>query len=650
LKSTRRFAARTGSALALLLVVAFGIAKAERASYVFQHQTLTFTHISDAAGAPAVGIDDPGLRSLLGTLGAVLTWHPGARYVLITTAQPQVISFAVGQRRYDVGPLSAKASFAPFLQGTEVYLPLDDLLRALYLAPKRDGPDTVLQPQIGSLDIRATGTQATIVAQAGTTLHPQIVAETPERVVYEFSGVGSTLPRERAVDAGGIESLELKTIGTATDPTTLLTLLLMPGASHGTPTSTGGDFEVAFSGPGTTAAAPALAAAPEAAPPVAAPAAVAGSTVAGSPENAQPQAGSTVNAAQSAAPATVTSVSVQPLDDGGQQVTIAVSGNATYTWHRLRAPDNRFWIDVSTAQLQGPPLDQAEPNPLISLRVRQNTPDTVRVALSLAGAQQLSVSPSATGVIVDVGPQEVADAPDFGSGSVGTIVSSNEPQALVTPVPADEYGDANGALPLFGAQDTYVPTNPKLIVIDPGHGGSDRGAVRNGTAEAVLTLDMAKRLRKILIARGWQVIMTRDADVDVYKPFDSARDELQARCNIANRSGARLFVSIHVNAFINSGPSGTTTFYSKPIDVPLAQAMAQALSADGTKDDGIVKSHLYVTLHTHMPAVLIETAFLSNPGDYALLTSSAWRERVAELMADGIDQYAQDNPVTGASQ
>jgi N-acetylmuramoyl-L-alanine amidase len=183
-----------------------------------------------------------------------------------------------------------------------------------------------------------------------------------------------------------------------------------------------------------------------------------------------------------------------------------------------------------------------------------------------------------------------------------------------------------------------------LIVIDPGHGGSDRGTIHGGVAEADLTLDMAKRLRDILVARGWQVKLTHDSDVDVYSPNDSPRDELQARVNIANDAGARLFISIHVNAFINSGPYGTTYYVSKPDDTALARAVETHLESDGTKDDGIIQSHMYVTYHTRMPAVLIETAFLSNPSDYALLTSTAWREKVVEEMADGIAQYAQEYP------
>ncbi len=201
--------------------------------------------------------------------------------------------------------------------------------------------------------------------------------------------------------------------------------------------------------------------------------------------------------------------------------------------------------------------------------------------------------------------------------------------APVTPAPEDaanstwsqsqdstwKFGSAGSA----GPRSKYVPTNPRLIVIDPGHGGSDPGSQHSGLGEATLNLDTAKRLRDLLVARGWQVKLTRETDVDVFAPNDSARDELQARVDVANNAGARLFVSIHTNAFINSGPYGTTCYISKPDDIALARIIETHLANDGTKDDGVVKSHLYVTLHTKMPAVLVEMAFLTNPNDLALL-------------------------------
>ena len=199
----------------------------------------------------------------------------------------------------------------------------------------------------------------------------------------------------------------------------------------------------------------------------------------------------------------------------------------------------------------------------------------------------------------------------------------------------------------FGPRSNYVPTNPRLIVIDPGHGGSDLGTMHGGVSEAELTLDMAKRLRDFLVAQGWQVKLTHDTDVDVYEPNDSAHDELQARDDVANQ-GRRADVRQHSRQRVHQ-------FRAVRYDDLYLQAGRRSrwrarsrrhLAADGTKDDGIVKSHLYVTLHAKMPAVLVETAFLTNPSDYALLTSPAWRQKVAQEIADGIGQYAREYPVT----
>jgi N-acetylmuramoyl-L-alanine amidase len=338
----------------------------------------------------------------------------------------------------------------------------------------------------------------------------------------------------------------------------------------------------------------------------------------------------------------VTGVTVEPAADG-VSVAIAITGSATYEWHRLREPDNRFWVDIENAQLQGPAIDQSAPAPLLSVRVRQVDSTTVRVALSLSGPKSIALTSSPDGLGLAIGSEDVADAVRSGSGGVGGA------SAAVAAAPLEQSEPGTGSSDdtswKFGPRSSYVATNPRLIVIDPGHGGSDVGTMHGGVSEKELTLDMAKRLRAILIGRGWEVRMTRETDVDVYAPNDSPHDELQARDDIANKAGARLFVSIHANAFINSGPYGTTTYISKPDDVAFAHFVESHLAADGTKDDGIVKSHLYVTLHARMPAVLIETAFLTNPGDYALLTSAAWRQKVAQEIADGIGQYAQAYPV-----
>lgn len=621
---TSRFTAPIGSAFALLVLLSIPFtARADAPiSYLYGSTSLTLTHVSHDFGGAAVGVNDPAFRTLLRQADATMTWQPGDRYVLITTAQPLVLSFAVGDRRYDVGQLSAQAAFAPFLHGSEVYLPLDEVVHALGLASKRDGATTVLQPQLASIDVQGSATQATIVVRGASTLRARLVSDTASKVVYEFDGVGTTLAPSRTVGAGGITSLQLSTSGSVREPKTQLTLNLAPNARHDAPRSQNGDFEVSFGGPSSAPANLPVAVAPTPATQSTPQVPVEG------PASTQQSVG-------------VSSVTVTPTNDGAT-VAIAVSGSSSYEWHRLREPDNRFWIDIKGAQLQFPPRDETQPDPLVAVRVRQVDANTVRVALTLAGQKSIGVSPSSTGVTIDVGKDEIADAPRTGSGTIGTVVSANEPQTLVTPAP--ENGAAQDDTWKFGGH-AYVPTNPKLIVIDPGHGGSDQGAIRNGISEATLTLDMAKRLKTVLEGRGWQVQMTRTSDVDVFKPNDSAHEELQARVDVANNAGARMLVSIHVNSFINSGPSGTTTYYSKANDVPMARAVQSSLAQQlGTKNDGVVKSHLYVTLHSQMPAVLIETAFLSNPSDYAMLTSTQWRAKVAEAIADGIDQYAQSHP------
>jgi N-acetylmuramoyl-L-alanine amidase len=645
---TNRFTAPIGrkyvAAALCLLVAAVAIPAVADTSLtaIYQQQSIRFTHLESYGNDTAIGVDDPGFATLLRESGAVLTWKPGERYVLITTDVPVVVSFSIGDRRYDVGPISLQASFAPFQRGDEAYLPMNEVLHALDLALRQDGAVAVLQPQLASLDVRNEGDRVALLAHGGAPLRPRIVQQSGAAVTYEFDGVGTTLAGTRPVGAGGVRSVTIAQSGTVRDPKALVTVQLMPGAAPAPAQQTDDrDVLLGFSGSGGPPAPVVAAQSPTPMPPPQGP--VIAST---------PQAGSVAPPGNANAAATVTGVTVQRVA-GGVSVTIAVSGNATFEWHRLREPDNRFWVDIQGAQLQGPPIEQNEPNPLLSMRVRQDDPTTVRVAISLSGPKSIEVSPSNNALDVEVGDNDVADAPRSGGGSVGSVVAVSEPNAtFVTPAPSDEYAQAQDSQDTswkFGPRaenvPQYVPTNPRLIVIDPGHGGSDRGTMHGGLEEAVLTLDMAKRLRDILLSRGWEVKLTHDTDTDVYAPNADAHQELQARADVANNAGARLFLSVHVNAYINSGPYGTTCYISKPEDVAFARILETHLAADGTKDDGVIKSHLYVTLHTRMPAALVETAFLTNPGDYALLASAAWRQKVAQEMADAIGQYTQEYPV-----
>jgi len=591
-------------------------------SYLFGGRTIVMSHTVVAAGGVAVGVDDPGLLELLANVGAALTYTPGNRYVLITTAEPQVISFAIGDKRYDIGSNSSQAPFAPFERNGIAYVPLDELLHALYLAVKRDGNVNVIQPQLAVVDVQSNDGRATVIARGGVPLHARLISETPDQLIFAFDGVGTTLQHTRGIRAAGLRQLEVAQSGDARSPVTTVTLDEVPGASHGVADSDDGrDFTISFTGP-QSGAIPIE----RIAPPVV--------TVPSQLPTQEPT--DVPTSAPAGGPATITAIDARSGSDG-LTIDVTVNGDASYEWHRLREPDNRFWIDLHDATLAMPERDDLETGPATALRTHQIDASTVRLALSLAGPQRLDVEPTSTGIHIVIYPDTVSDTvARAGTGTVGTVALAANPNPAVSPTPLPS-GDAWKFAPHAG----YVARNPRLIAIDPGHGGSDPGVVKGGTREANLTLDIARRLRDILLARGWQVVMTRNSDVDVIAPYDSGRVELQGRDDVANKAGARLFVSVHVNSYLNPGPNGTTTYYSKPADVPLARAVShRAAVALGTKDDGIVKNDLYVTLHATMPAILVEAAFLSNPSDFALLTSTAWRQKAAQAIADGIADYA----------
>lgn len=616
-----RYGVRIGSALALLAALVFTLSPAradDRLALHLDGKTIVLTHVRAQEGGRAVAVDDPGVRALFDRIGAALTWQPGERYILVTTAEPVVISFSLGDTRYDVGPIKQNAPFAPFLLDGHPYVPLDELIHALDFAIKSNGPDLVLQPQLASLDVQSVNGTAKLVAHAGMPLDGRILSDSADKIVIAFDGVGSMLPSSRTA-GGPVQRIDVKTLGTVTHPQTQVTLYLAPGAAHGAPaTDDQRDFTIAFTGANAPSQPVAQAQQPD---------------TSDQPEPAETAPPSPAASPEVTGPVQVTAVQTQP-QNGAMVIRVSVNGSAAYDWHRLRAPDNRFWLDLHNARLAIPPSDQPGSDPVTAVRVHQQSPDTVRVALSLSAFDTLDVTPSADGVTITVS-NTVADegsVPHSGAGNVG-----DNAVAQTSPPPADTPWKFSPRAP----EQQYTAANPRLIVLDPGHGGSDAGSMHGGLVEKELNLQIAQRLRTILVARGWQVMMTRETDRDVYAPNDSASDELQARDDVANHNGARLFVSIHANAFMNAGPHGATVYYYKGNDLALAQAVDKRIGSElAEKNNGTVKDKLYVVHHANMPATLIETAFLTNPDDRVLMTDPHWQQQMAQAIADGIQDYA----------
>ena len=184
----------------------------------------------------------------------------------------------------------------------------------------------------------------------------------------------------------------------------------------------------------------------------------------------------------------------------------------------------------------------------------------------------------------------------------------------------------------------------KVITIDPGHGGSDPGAIGpNGTMEKDITLAISKKLKAALEAKGAKVNMTRTTDVDVYGPNASGPDELQARVDVGTANKADIFVSVHINSFSDPNVGGISTYYydKTQYDTRLASRI-QAKIADESGfagDRGIQPGNLYVLRRSLMPAILLELGFISNPKEEALLKKDNVQQQFADEVAAGIESY-----------
>lgn len=186
----------------------------------------------------------------------------------------------------------------------------------------------------------------------------------------------------------------------------------------------------------------------------------------------------------------------------------------------------------------------------------------------------------------------------------------------------------------------------KIICIDPGHGGTDVGAIGHiggkDVYEKNITLSIALPLRDMLTSAGAKVVMTRDTDKDVYGPWADADPELQARCNIANEAHADAFVSIHIDSFSNSSVDGTTAYYNAKSskDLLLAQMMHQAtMNSLSIPDRGVKSNDFYVNVYTTMPSVLMEMGFITNDHRVKMLTSSWGPRGIAQSLFNGLVNY-----------
>ncbi len=187
----------------------------------------------------------------------------------------------------------------------------------------------------------------------------------------------------------------------------------------------------------------------------------------------------------------------------------------------------------------------------------------------------------------------------------------------------------------------------KVVVIDPGHGGIDGGAVSVlGDAEKDINLAIGLKLRDMLKEKDIGVIMTRDTDIGLYGDADSNKKvvDMKNRCKLANESGADLLVSIHQNNYQSEGVKGAQVFYYSHSQEgeKAALAIQDKLIENLDKENGRkakANDNYYILINVECPAVIAECGFLSNYGEAELLKSEEYQEKVADALCQGICEY-----------
>lgn len=184
-----------------------------------------------------------------------------------------------------------------------------------------------------------------------------------------------------------------------------------------------------------------------------------------------------------------------------------------------------------------------------------------------------------------------------------------------------------------GTKSTY------RIVLDPGHGGEDVGAIgASGSCEKDFTLNVALKAKQLLEQDSRiKVEMTREDDRHISQ-------KSRYRSKFANDVKADLFVSIHGNAFSDSDATGTETFYHRRKSRSFAQAIHKHIvAATGFPDRHVQKGNFFVIKDTKMPSVLLEIGFLTNPDEESVMLSEEFQDQIAEAIVAGIEDYLFDS-------
>jgi N-acetylmuramoyl-L-alanine amidase len=427
--------------------------------------------------------------------------------------------------------------------------------------------------------------------------------------------------------------------------------------------------------------------------------------------------------------AVIRAIAATPLPQG-DRITIELSKEVRFEGQRVTNPD-RVFFDFTNANAASVLIDRARAikSPLIkTVRVGVPTPGVTRVVFELAGEPRFSSFPlyNPFRLVIDlenaapaapVMPVSTVPAPAPGPAMPpvaevpAPVATTDKPASerpavekprlekiVEKPAPETRAAEKPGAsdpapAASNAAKSTPAPAPPSStrdgdyslarqlglrvarIVIDPGHGGHDPGAIANGVTEAELVLDVALKLEKLLQqVPGVEVVLTRRTNEFI---------PLEERTAIANREHADLFLSIHANSHRKTAVRGIETYFLNFATNPEAEAVAARENATssqtmgtlpaivraialnnkiaesrelasivqtimvrklrvqsaGVRDLGVKQAPFVVLIGAQMPSVLTEIAFLTNRTEATLLKQPAYRQQIAQALRDGIVRY-----------
>ncbi|NJP08896.1 MAG: N-acetylmuramoyl-L-alanine amidase [Leptolyngbyaceae cyanobacterium RU_5_1] len=317
------------------------------------------------------------------------------------------------------------------------------------------------------------------------------------------------------------------------------------------------------------------------------------------------------------AAAQLATIEAVELDNSGTQLVIRANQPVSYTsrWDRSLSA---YRIEITPAQLakqvKGPQLDAN--SPILQLRVRQENSQTVAILVQPASRVQVGQVSQLSQRILALQLQRPQP-------------TQTSPVRAIAAIPAAPSSPSN-PLP---AQIPRMPDGRPVVIIDPGHGGPDPGAIGiSGLQEKGIVLDIGTRVAVLLQQQGIQAFLTRNDDRDL---------GLEPRVQMAEQVNAAVFVSIHANAISLSRPdvNGLETYYYQSGE-ELARMIHQSiLQTTGVQDRRVRTARFYVLRRTSMPSVLVEVGFVTGQDDAARLSNPSYRNQMAEAIARGILQY-----------